>query len=202
MSKADKERLKDAINAQAPVSTTRPNPALQVIAKRGSYTNWQIKDFKEKVADGLKGRSFANGKNFYGAANCTACHRFNGSGGVIGPDLSGSGGRFAPLDLLEAIIHPSKQISDQYGSVLIHMKNGSVVSGKIANMKGDELRIITDLYSPGEMTKLDNRKVKKIVDSKVSMMPPGLINMMTQDEVLDLLAYVLSRGDKNNEMFK
>lgn len=202
MSKVDKDRLKDAINAKAPKTKTRPNPALQVIAKRGSYTNWKVSDFKEAVAGGLKGRNFENGKNFYGAANCTACHRINGNGGVIGPDLTGSGGRFAPLDLLEAIIEPSKQISDQYGSVILNMKDGSSISGKIANMKGNELRIITNLYAPGEMTKVDNRKVKNIVDSKVSMMPPGLINMMTQEEVLDLLAYVLSRGDKNNSMFK
>ncbi len=69
-------------------------------------------------------------------------------------------------------------------------------------MKGDELRIITDLYKPGEMTKIMNPKIAKIEDSKVSMMPPGLINMLKAEEVLDLLAYILSRGDKNNKMFK
>ncbi|MCM8536047.1 MAG: c-type cytochrome [Lentisphaeraceae bacterium] len=202
MSKDAKARLQSAINAKVTKTKSRPNPALQLIAKRGSFTNWKVSDFKEVVAGGLKGRNFENGKNFYGAANCTACHRFNGSGGIIGPDLSGSGGRFAPLDLLEAVIEPSKQISDQYGSVILNMKDGTSISGKIANMKGDELRIITNLYSPGEMTKVDNKQVKDIVDSKVSMMPPGLINMMTQEEVLDLLAYVLSRGDKTSSMFK
>ena len=123
-------------------------------------------------------------------------------GGIIGPDLTGSGGRFAPLDLLEAIIEPSKQISDQYNSINISLKDGTVINGRIANLKEDSLRIITDLYNPGVMTSVKRSDIKSIEDATISMMPPGLINLMKDEEVLDLLAYTLSRGDKNHEMFK
>ena len=114
MSAQEKEKLADEINAKPSKSATRTNPVLEIMAKRGSYTQWKVADFKEKVASGLKGRNFENGQNFFGAANCTSCHRIFGAGGIIGPDLTGAGGRFSPMDLLEAIIEPSKQISDQY----------------------------------------------------------------------------------------
>ena len=197
-----KKSLDSVINAKPSDIQNRTNPALVMIAKRGFYKSWKMSDFKELLSSDLKGRNFENGKNFFGAANCTSCHRIGEYGGIIGPDLTGAGGRFSPMDLLESIIEPSKQISDQYGSVNIHLKDGSVINGRIANLKGDELRIITDLYKPGEMTKIMNPKIAKIEDSKVSMMPPGLINMLKAEEVLDLLAYILSRGDKNNKMFK
>ena len=159
-------------------------------------------DFKKSLSKELTGRNFENGKNFFGAANCSSCHRIGNYGGIIGPDLTGSGGRFSSTDLLEAIIEPSKQISDQYGSVNIHLKNGKMINGRIANLKGEEIRVITNLYSPGSMTGTKNNTIKKIEDSKISMMPPGLINLMKEDEVLDLLAYILSRGNKDHKMFK
>lgn len=198
----EKKKLADAINAKPKDTKTRLNPALELISKRGFYKNWTVADFKEKLSGELKGRNFETGKNFFGAANCTSCHRIGEYGGIIGPDLTGSGGRFAPLDLLEAIIEPSSQISDQYGSINIHMKGGAIINGRIANLKGDELRVITNLYNPGHMTSVKNSQIEKIEESKISMMPPGLINLMKAEEVLDLLAYILSRGDSKNAMFK
>ena len=202
LSSEQKKKYAKAINATLKDTTVRTNPALELISKRGFYKNWNVADFKDALANGLKARNFENGKNFFGAANCTSCHRIGEYGGIIGPDLTGSGGRFSPLDLLEAIIEPSKQISDQYNSIIITLKNGDVINGRIANLKEDHIRVITDLYNPGEMTHIENKNIKSIEDSKVSMMPPGLINLMKEDEVLDILAYILSRGDKNHEMFK
>ncbi|MCM8527414.1 MAG: c-type cytochrome [Lentisphaeraceae bacterium] len=201
LSEEQKKKYADAINAKV-AAKTRVNPALELISKRGFYKNWKVADFKEKLASPLKGRNFENGKNFFGAANCTSCHRIGEYGGIIGPDLTGSGGRFSPLDLLEAIIEPSKQISDQYNSINITKNDGSVINGRIANLSGDSLRVITNLYNPGDMTSVKRSDIKSIEDATISMMPPGLINLMKDDEVLDLLAYILSRGDQNHEMFK
>ena len=201
LSAEQKKKYADAINAKV-TAKTRVNPALEMMSKRGFYKNWTVADFKDKLKSPLKGRNFENGKNFFGAANCTSCHRIGEYGGIIGPDLTGSGGRFAPLDLLEAIIEPSKQISDQYNSINISLKDGTVINGRIANLKEDSLRIITDLYNPGVMTSVKRSDIKSIEDATISMMPPGLINLMKNEEVLDLLAYILSRGDKNHEMFK
>jgi putative heme-binding domain-containing protein len=197
----DKKRLAAAINKKVDTKV-RTNPALLMMAKRGYSKNWKMSDFDDVINKELKGRDFVKGRNFFGAASCTVCHRMGEYGGVIGPDLTGSGGRFAPKDLLESIIEPSKQISDQYGSLNFHMKDGSTINGRIANMRDGKYRLITDLNNPGIMTHIAIKDIKKIEASPVSMMPPGLINMMKKEEVLDLIAYVLSRGDKNNKMFK
>ncbi len=53
------------------------------------------------------------------------CHRFNGDGGGIGPDLTGAGSRYTVRDLMENIIEPSKVISDQYDSQQIEQKDGT-----------------------------------------------------------------------------
>ena len=52
------------------------------------------------------------------------------------------------------------------------------------------------------MTTVNRNQVEEIKPSPVSMMPEGLLNTLKEDEVLDLLAYVLSRGDRKDRMFK
>ena len=55
---------------------------------------------------------------------------------------------------------------------------------------------------PGATVSVDRKLVESMKPSKVSMMPSGLMDTFKEDEVLDLMAYVLSRGDRNNAMFK
>lgn len=136
-----------------------------------------------------------------GQATCFACHRFGQEGGAIGPDLTSAAGKFSPHDFLEQIIEPNKEISDQYGSMTFKMKDDSVIVGRIANLKGDDYRIITNLLAPGEMTIIDSKKVKSVEPSKISMMPPGLLNTLSDEDILDLTAYVLSAGDPKHHMF-
>jgi len=199
LSAKQKKTMASIINQKVDVKQ-RVNPALMMMAKRGFMKQWKMSDFSD--LNQLTGRDFEKGKNFFGAASCTACHRLGEYGGVIGPDLTGAGGRFSAKDLLEAIIEPSKQISDQYSSLNFYLKNGTTLNGRIANLKDDHYRIITDLNNPGQMTHIKLKDIKKMEPAKISMMPPGLINMMKKEEVLDLLAYILSRGDKSNAMFK
>ena len=81
------------------------------------------------------------------------------------------------------------------------MKDGSIIVGRIANLKGDNYRIITNLFAPGEMTIIDSKKVKSVEPSKISMMPPGLLNTLSDGDILDLTAYVLSGGNPDDKRF-
>ena len=138
----------------------------------------------------------------FGAVGCAACHRFDTEGGAVGPDLTGVSGRFSPRDLLESIIEPSKEISDQYGSIVVTKKDGETVMGRIANQNGENLQISADMFDPGNFTVVNRKVIEKIEPSKVSMMPEGLLNSLKQDEILDLTAYLLSAGNRNNKMFR
>jgi putative heme-binding domain-containing protein len=165
--------------------------------------NWAVADLEKVMNVGLEGgRNFENGRNSFGAVGCYACHRFNFEGGAVGPDLTGVSGKFGPKDLLESIIEPSKEISDQYGSMDFKMKDGSLVVGRIMNLKEDTLMVNINMMDPNAIQSLKRGDIASIEPSKTSMMPAGLVNMLSEDDILDLLAYLLSKGDPEHAYFR
>jgi putative heme-binding domain-containing protein len=150
----------------------------------------------------MKGRDFENGRKMFGAAACFACHRYGNAGGMNGPDLTGAGGRYSPHDLLDQIINPSKEINEQFAPVVVTKTDGTTVTGVIVNLNGDTVQINTDLSDPDQRVGFDRKQVTSIEVSKVSPMPPMLLNMLSKEEVLDLVAFILSGGDKENAAFK
>jgi len=121
---------------------------------------------------------------------------------MTGPDLTGSGGRYSPHDLLEQIIEPSSEINEQFVPIIVNLKNGQSHTGVVVNMNGDRVTINTDMFNPNQRVSVQRTQVASIEPSKVSPMPPGLLNLMREDEVMDLLAYILSGGDVGHTMFK
>ncbi|MFZ9412871.1 MAG: family 16 glycoside hydrolase [Opitutales bacterium] len=164
--------------------------------------NWTLEELSAAASTGMKGRDFENGRKMFGAAACFACHRYGNAGGMNGPDLTGAGGRYSPHDLLDQIINPSKEINEQFAPVVVTKTDGTTVTGVIVNLNGDTVQINTDLSDPDQRVGFDRKQVKSIEVSKVSPMPPMLLSMLTKDEVLDLVAFILSGGDKENAAFK
>jgi putative heme-binding domain-containing protein len=174
-------------------------------------TPWTVASAEALINErGLKGRDFKNGRNAYHAVSCVLCHQFDGVGGAIGPDLTTVSGKFSIRDLLEAIIEPSAVISDQYNSSMVTMKNGDLHDGIVINTSGsrpDEKDDGTDevkIYTKGqdEPIVVKSGDIKSVEESKVSQMPEGLTQMLNEDELLDMMAYLLSRGNAENKMFK
>lgn len=195
------EEEKLAIKA---VLDAKPEPkALPFTAKPMQFVKaWTMADLEKSLGVGLEGnRNFQNGRNMFGAATCFACHRFNNEGGAVGPDLTSVAGKYSPRDLLEHILDPSKEISDQYGSTVFTKKDGTTVVGRIANMKENIMMVCTNMMDPNNFTNVDARDVVKTEESKVSMMPPGLLFMLKEDDILDLMAYLLSKGNPDDPMF-
>jgi len=93
-------------------------------------------------------------------------------------------------------------ISDQYQAINIRLKEGDVISGRVGNLNGSEINVIEDMFDPGKMTNVKREKIESIEPSKVSPMPEGLLNSLQLDEIQDLVAYLLSRGDKQNPVFR
>ncbi|MEX2579799.1 MAG: family 16 glycoside hydrolase [Verrucomicrobiales bacterium] len=164
-------------------------------------TMWTLEELSDAAEDGLTGRDIDNGRKMFSAAACYACHRFGNAGGMNGPDLTGSGGRYSPHDFLDQIVNPSKEINEQFAPVVVTKSNGDIVSGVVVNLSGDNVTLNTDLTDPNQRVNVDRKEVESIEVSEVSPMPPMLLNMLTKEEVLDLVAYVLSGGDAENEMF-
>ncbi|WP_020468934.1 c-type cytochrome [Zavarzinella formosa] len=150
----------------------------------------------------LKGRNYANGLKMFSAAQCVQCHRFYGDGGSTGPDMTQSAGRFSYKDMAESIIMPSKIISDQYRAFNITTNSGKKFSGKIVTDTKDLVTILTDPLDSTKVVDIKRADIDEIKPSAVSMMPENLLSTLNQNEVLDLMAYLLSRGDPNSPLFK
>jgi putative heme-binding domain-containing protein len=187
-----------------------PNPLSPFPMKAGGDSSkprpfvkeWKLDELAPIVEKGLSKRNFDRGRRLFGEAQCFACHRFDNEGGAQGPDLTIASGRFSARDLLEKILNPSKAISDQYAAVIITTTDGKTVTGRIANLNGDELMVMTNMLDPNALVNVNAKKVESIEKSKVSVMPTGLLDTFKEDEILDLVAYLLSRGDRNSRVFR
>lgn len=196
---AEKTELAGLI-AKAPVQKSALDNVGEMFVGR-TPTAWTLDGLSSAAETGLKGRSFDNGRKMFGAAGCFACHRFGNAGGMTGPDLTTAGSRYSPRDFLDNVINPSKEINEQFAPIIVRMNNGKKYEGVIVNLHGDEIQINTDLSDPNQREVIDRKKVKSIEKSKVSPMPQELLNLLTKNEILDLVAYVLSSGDRTNPMF-
>ena len=171
--------------------------------QRKFVKDWSMEDFVATLNDDvMKGRDFANGRKMFGQAACYSCHRFNQEGGAIGPDLTSVAGKFTPKDLLEQVILPSKTISDQYEQMTFLTVDGKVINGRIMNLAGSDYRINTDMMNPNAITSVKVDDVEAMRPSKISMMPEDLLNTLSKDDALDLLAYMLARGNRQDPRFE
>ncbi len=169
---------------------------------RGPGRAWTLDEAVKLAETGLKGRDFKHGEAMFRTTMCLTCHRFNGDGGGIGPDLTGAANRYTLRDLMENIIDPSKVVSDQYDSHLITKKDGSSLLGRIVLQEGGELKVMTNPFAPTALFTLQDSEVAKVETQAISMMPPGLINVLSPEELLDLLAYIMSSGNPQAPAFK
>jgi putative heme-binding domain-containing protein len=144
------------------------------------------------LAEDAPVRDLARGRMLFGAAGCFACHRVAGEGGIVGPDLTGAAGRFALADLLDAVIDPSSTVSDQYERSNLHLRDGEVLTGRIVNLSGSRIDVSTDLFRPGDVVSVDRAELESITPSTVSSMPEGLIDLLDEAEIADLMAWLLS----------
>jgi putative heme-binding domain-containing protein len=177
-----------------------PKPA-NLVMPRGPGRVYSVEEVVALAKDGLRGRNFEHGKAMYATTQCATCHHFNADGGNIGPDLTGAGNRYSVRDLAESILEPSKVISDQYAFQEIKKRDGSVVVGRVIGEDKGNFLVMTNPFAPDATAKVAVSDVVSRTDYAISPMPPGLVNMLGQDELLDLLAYLLSGGNPKDKAF-
>jgi putative heme-binding domain-containing protein len=167
----------------------------------GDAPKWTMANLTPELAKIGNGRDFASGKAAYKASLCATCHRVGKDGGVLGPDLTGVSGRFSRRDLLEAIVEPSKVISDQYATTDFVMKDGSKLVGRVVDQDFVSLVLNVDPLNPRRVT-INKADVASKSPSRESPMPARLIDVLTLEQVLDLMAYLESGGNPNSAHFR
>ena len=168
----------------------------------GPGRDWKLDSALLVVQSDTGTLDFDHGKSLFAATFCKSCHSLGGEGGSIGPDLTQLGTRFNDRDILDAIINPSKEISDQYASTQFVLKDGSTVLGRLIRQDNDKYYVSQNPFASLELREIPKQDVASSKISEVSIMLPGLINRLNPKELQDLMAYLKSGGDKNNKVYK
>lgn len=170
-------------------------PADPIGSDRAFVQAWTVDDFRDDIESGLRGRSPEIGRKLFAEASCQACHKMNGEGGVMGPELTDVFRRWEgdAVGVMREILDPSHRVEDQYAMHLVLTVDGQTISG-IVTADGDEsVTLLTNPESP-EPTVIDRDDIEEMVRSATSMMPKALLDQYTRDEVLEILAYLRDGG--------
>jgi putative heme-binding domain-containing protein len=170
-------------------------------------TEWKLDELADAVKEMEKkgGRNFANGKQMFTVATCVACHKFGGQGNEFGPDLS----KLAQdkktfnsaVDVLDHILEPSKKIDDKYAAYRFVLADDSVLLGMIVGEKDGVVSIIENPLASAKPRQVKRADITEQKKAPTSMMSKGLLDKLSRDEILDLLAYVWSGADPKSGFF-
>ncbi len=164
---------------------------------------WTFDELASDVKKLPHGRSYQVGKELFKVASCVGCHKLAGDGNVFGPDLTKLDAKKHTTEaILKAILQPSTEIDPKYRSTTFLMDDGSVVTGMVMSETDDEIKIVINPLAKGKPTVLNPDEVEGRRESKVSLMPKGLLDKLSREEILDLLAFVFAKGDEKHMLFK
>lgn len=179
----------------------------EIIAKGTGHADAQIRDLFERyvpeeqrvkrlgnVIDPAKILALAGNADrgrdifFKGTGvQCRNCHKIQGNGGDLGPDLSEIGKKNSRAQLLESILEPSKTIEPKYAAYLVETQQGLVHSGLLVK-KTDAEVVLKD--AEGKETRIAAADIEYMAPQRVSFMPELLLRDMTAEEVADLLEFL------------
>ncbi len=192
LSEAERKQLAGQLEAIDKASIInydiKPRPVVKV---------WKMDELLPKLdqLDKKSSRDLGRGQEAYLAAQCIKCHRFGNEGGAVGPDLTAISSRFSRKDILESIVEPSKVISDQYQNERITTNSGKTIVGRVVDETADQVVLQPDMLAPDRVA-VKKADIESREPSKVSPMPDHLIDVLTEQEILDLLAFLESPGYK------
>jgi putative heme-binding domain-containing protein len=173
-------------------------PKFVATPPKGPGRDWQPGDIDAALRDGLPATAeeLARGHNLFHAASCAGCHYFAGEGGNHGPDLTSLGNKFGARDVLEAILEPSKVVSEQYAGQVLTKQDGSSLFGfAVKGHHGDvEVWEVMPAVADAAVVRVPVADVAKVERSPLSPMPADLADRLSRDELRALLAFLLSRG--------
>jgi putative heme-binding domain-containing protein len=185
----ERSRLADVMSLfQKPVPIVPPT-------KRELVRQWKLDDLVPHLEAGLaEPRNLENGRRLFSESACLVCHSFQGEGGLGGPDLTSAGRRYNPRDLLDNIVNPSRVINEQYALQIYVKTDGTTVTGRTVNRAGDLIMVALNPNDPvGSEVRFSIRDLESTTRSPTSFMPAGLLDTLTRDDILDLLAYLRSQ---------
>lgn len=194
-------RIPEAERAAIAARIAPPSkPAAAVVAPAVFVRRWTRAELDELLARPAAPRSFEKGRDAFARATCVACHRVGDAGGATGPDLTTTSARFGIADVLDALLEPSKTISDQYRDVEIRTMDGDLLVGRVESEKDGVVRL---RRTPGDdVYDVAEQDVEMRRPYPLSRMPSGLLDALDEEGVLDLFAYLKSGGAADHAVYR
>jgi putative heme-binding domain-containing protein len=180
-----------------------PLPILDDLLKNNRpRKEWAYDDLASSVEALNSGRSFANGKQIFEVASCVSCHKLNGAGTQVGPDIAQLDPKTTQLDILRSLLEPSAKIEDKFKTHVFTTKAGNVITGMILEETKVRIKVIENPLAKTVPVVLDRSDIDERSTSPNSIMPKGLLDKLTREEILDLIAYIGARGDAKAAVFQ
>ncbi len=136
-----------------------------------------------KSLDGLTGNA-PKGEELFRRAKCAQCH---GGGNALGPNLAGVSRRFSREDLFRAIYEPSRDVPDRYRAIKVLTEDGEVFVGMKVY---DSIDGVTLQMGDGKVVRINRSSIESKSTSPVSLMPSGLLDSFSDQEIADLYSYI------------
>ncbi len=160
-------------------------PAVPPKADESRWDFNQLVDYLD--SDAGKFGDPVHGRTTFTKAKCAQCHQFGNYGESIGPTLSGISRRYAKREILESILYPAHVVSNQYASKKVLTLDGNVLIGMVSE-RADRTIEVRDANN--RITEIAESNVDQILPSNSSIMPSGLLDDLTLQEISDLMAYM------------
>jgi putative heme-binding domain-containing protein len=164
---------------------------------------WTMGDFaghglaaKDRARDEA---ALMRGMQAFVKGRCNQCHVVAGHGVNLGPDLAESIKTLKGEELLRQVIEPSSKIHEKFQNYQFATTDGRIVTGVVVKDDGPFYEVVTNLLTPHTVTLIRKADVEEKTASKISPMPEGLPNVLTRDEILDLLSFLESGGHHGTE---
>jgi putative membrane-bound dehydrogenase-like protein len=126
---------------------------------------------------------------------CTTCHATGYLGGKFGPDLTSIGQVRNERDLLEAVVFPSASFVRSYEPMVVRMKGGAELTGIVRGESGDTVTLAS---GPGVEQRLSRAEIAEMQPGTISLMPQGFDQILTRQELADLIAFLKASVRKPN----
>ncbi len=156
---------------------------------------WKMSDLKSlKIV--ANEESVSIGMKAFVKATCNKCHMAAVAGQELGPTLDQIALKYSREKLLQHMLEPSAEIGEKFQSHQFLLMDGSSVSGLIVKESDEKIELMTDLLKPKEILTIPKEDIDEQVKSKVSAMPTGLLDVLTEKEIAGLVAYVDTVGNQ------
>jgi putative heme-binding domain-containing protein len=158
---------------------------------------WKVDDLTADLSSSFDGRSPEIGRKIFKEATCVLCHKMAGEGGAVGPELTDVFKRLKQdrTALLREVLDPSHKIDPKYALYNVVLDDGKLLTGIVVDQNAETITVISNPEKPQPQV-VSRDEIDELVKSSASLMPKGLLDRFTREEILELLAFLEAGGGK------